>query len=290
MKFKTIFFLFNAVVAFSFLFIFLFPLFILGGEYAAGFWKANWFLGVFFLVILGVLNGFFLSNWKLFQLVEREDWSALTTWLEDRMFKKGSLRGQYVRLYVNSAMLRSDLAAIDRLEALLRERKPALLRRLAVLFGVGYLLRNEAESSLAFFEPFLESPEVEARGWLWLDYAFCLILRNRAPESLPWLRRASARKDPVLTLLAAYLTANIAAPALASEPDRTAARSAAEEIRDGLRKRFDPERWSREVEKAKNDVHVVILSRLLDDSGRWLFDRPAARDPDSPAPARDARA
>ncbi|NLJ47390.1 MAG: hypothetical protein GX430_12650, partial [Treponema sp.] len=62
MKFKTIFILFNAVVAFSFLFIFLFPLFILGGEYAVGFWKTNWFLGILFLVILGILNWFFLSN------------------------------------------------------------------------------------------------------------------------------------------------------------------------------------------------------------------------------------
>ena len=271
MKFKTIFYLFNAVVAFSFLFIFLFPILILGGEFAAGFWKTNWFLGVAFLAVLGILNAFFLSNWKLFQLVEREDWSALSSWLEERIFRKGSLRGQYVRLYVNSAMLRSDLEAIDRLEALLREKKPALLRRLAVLFGVGYLLRNEADSSLAFFEPFLESPEVEARGWLWLDYSFSLVLRNRAPEALPWLRKASGQKDPVLSLLAAYLTANLAAPALPAGPDRDAARSTAEGFRDRLRKRFDAERWSREVEKAKNDVHVVILSRLIDDAGRWLF-------------------
>ena len=284
MKFKTIFFLFNAVVAFSFLFIFLFPLFILGGEYALGFWKANWFLGILFLVILGVLNGFFLSNWKLFHLVEREDWSALTSWLEDRIFNKGSIRGQYVRLYVNTAMLRSDLVALDRLEALLREKKPRLLRRLAVLFGVGYLLRNDADASLSFYEPFLESPEVEARGWLWLDYSFNLILRNRAAEALPWLKRAAGRKDPVLSLLASYLTANLVAPALPVKADRTEARASAERDRERLSQRFDSERWSREVEKAKNDVHVVILSRLIDDAGRWLFDRSA----DSEAPRSDA--
>lgn len=277
MKFKTIFILFNAVVAFSFLFIFLFPLFILGGEYAVGFWKTNWFLGILFLVILGILNWFFLSNWKLFQLVEREDWSSLTAWLEDRLFKKGSIRGQYVRLYVNTAMLRSDLAAVDRLEALLREKRPRLLRRLAVLFGVGYLLKNDADASLSFFEPLLESPEVEARGWLWLDYSFSLVLRNRAAEALPWLRRAFGGTDPVLALLAAYITANLVAPALPPGADRENAGAAAEREREGLRKRFDPERWSREVERSKNDVHVVILSRLIDDAGRWLFDTPPSR-------------
>ena len=278
MKFKTIFFLFNAVVVFSFLFIFLFPLFILGVEYAAGFWKANWFLGVFFLTILGVLNAFFLSNWKLFELVEREDWPALTAWLDKRIFERGVLRGQYIRLYVNAAMLRSDLEAIDRLETLLRGEKPALLRRLAVLFGIGYLLRNKPDASLAFFEPFLEAPEVEERGWLWLDYSFNLILRNRTAEALPWLRRAVSRKDPVLALLAAYMTAHLVAPSLGAEVERDEALRSAEDFREGLRKRFNAERWSREVEKAKNDVHVVILSRLIDDAGRWLFDTPAVQE------------
>ncbi len=286
MKFKTIFYLFNAVVAFSFLFIFLFPLLVLGGGYAAGFWKSNWFLGVFFLVILGVLNGFFFSNWKLFEFVEREDWTALTAWLDGRIFGKGLVRIQHVRLYVNAAMLRSDLAAIDRLETFLREKKPALLRRLAVLFGVGYLLRNEADSCLAFFEPYLESPEVESRGWLWLDYSFNLVLRNRAPEALPWLGRAASQRDPVLTLLAAYMAANLVAPALPAGADRDAALATAEGYRGGLRKRFDAERWSREVEKAKNDVHVVILSRLIDDAGLWLFDRAAAAEKtDDPTPS-----
>jgi len=286
MKFKTIFYLFNAVVVFSFLFIFLFPLLVLGGEYAAGFWKSNWFLGAFFLVILGVLNGFFFANWNLFEFVEREDWTALTAWLDKKIFEKGVVRIQYVRLYVNAAMLRSDLAAIDRLETFLREKKPALLRRLAVLFGVGYLLRNEADSCLAFFEPYLESPEVEARGWLWLDYSFNLFLKNRAPEALPWLKRAAAQRDPVLALLAAYMTVNLVAAALPAEADRAAARATAEGCRAGLRKRFDIERWSREVEKAKNDVHVVILSRLIDDAGSWLFDRAAAAETsDEPTPS-----
>lgn len=272
MKFKTIFILFNAVVVFSFVFIFLFPLFLLGGEYALGFWKSNWFLALFFLVILGVLNGFFLSNWKLFELVEKEDWKALSDWLRVRIFEKGSIRGQYVRLYVNAAMLQSDLGAIDRLESLLREKKPALLRRQAVLFGVGYLLRNDSDASLKFFEPYLEASDVEARGWLWFDYGFSLILKNRAAEALPWLRKAAANRDHVLSLLSVYLAGNLAAASLPSLAGKEEAESFARERRESLRKRFTPERWSREVEKAKNDVHVVILSRLIDDAGRWLFD------------------
>jgi hypothetical protein len=277
MKFKTIFILFNAVVVFSFVFIFLFPLFLLGGEYTLGFWKSNWFLGAFFLVILGVLNGFFISNWKLFDLVEKEDWKALSDWLHVRIFEKGSFRSQYVRLYVNAAMLLSNLPAIDQLEALLREKKPKLLRRQAVLFGVGYLLRNDPDASITFFEPYLSASDVEARGWLWLDYSFSLILKNRAAEALPWLRKAASQRDSVLALLSVYLAGNLAAASLAPGAEKDAALAFAQDRRDGLRKRFTPERWSREVEKAKNDVHVVILSRLIDDAGRWLFDATAEK-------------
>lgn len=273
MKFKTIFILFNAVVLFSFLFIFLVPIFLLGGAYAAGFWKSNWFLAVFFVMILGVLNTFFISNWKLFELVEREDWAALSEWLEVKIFKTGSFRSQHVRLYVNAAMLRSDLAAIDRLETLLREKKPGLLRKLAVLFGVGYLLRNDPDASIAFFTPFLESREVEARAWLWFDYSFNLILRNRGGEALPWLRKAAAQREPVLALLAAYMMSTLVAGSLPTETEGEAVRRSANELREGLRKRFSPERWSREVEKSKSDVHVVILSRLIDDAGSWMFEK-----------------
>ncbi len=276
MKFKTIFILFNAVVLFSFVFIFLFPLFLLGGEYTLGLWKSNWFLAVFFLVMLGVLNAFFLSNWKLFQLVEREDWEALSEWLRVRIFEKGAYRSQYIRLYVNAAMLRSDLASIDKLEAVLREKKPVVLRRQAVLFGVGYLLRNDPDASLAFFGPFLEDRDVESRGWLWFDYSFNLVVKNRGAEALPWLRRAAADKDAVLSLLAVYMIGSLVTSALEEGPERESARAFAEDRRKDLRKRFVPERWGREVEKAKNDIHVVILSRLIDDAGRWLFESPEA--------------
>lgn len=274
MKFKTIFILFNAVVLFSFMFIFLIPLFLLGGEYTLGLWKSNWFLAIFFLAILGALNFFFLSNWKLFEYVEREDWESLNTWLSRRMFEKGSFRNQYIRLYVNAAMLRSDLAAIDRLEAVLSEKKPERLRRQAVLFGVGYLLRNDPDASLRFFEPFLKASNVEAQGWLWFDYAFNLVLKNRGGEALPWLRKASAQRDSVLALLAIYMMGTLVVASLGEGAERDSVQALVKTRRDSLRKRFTPARWSREVEKAKNDVHVVILSRLIDDAGRWLFEAP----------------
>ena len=117
MKFTTIFVLFNAVFAFSFLFIFLMPFVVLGAGSSAGFWSANWPMAAFFAAALAALNGFFLANRRVFTLVEKEDWAGLSSLLSDRMYRKGAFRGQYVRLMVNASLLRADLAGVERLEA-----------------------------------------------------------------------------------------------------------------------------------------------------------------------------
>ena len=91
---------------------------------------------------------------------------------------------------------------------------------------------------------------------------------------MPWLRRAASQRDAVLVLLSVYLLGTLVFSAFPDGPEKQSVGSFAEERRKSLRKRYSPERWSREVEKAKNDVHVVILSRLIDDAGRWLFDSP----------------
>ncbi len=81
MKFRTIYILFNVVIAVSFVFVFFLPFFLLGWDYSLEFWKGSWYLALFFIVLLGVLNAFFAWNWKVFSLVEKEDWSGLSAHL-----------------------------------------------------------------------------------------------------------------------------------------------------------------------------------------------------------------
>ena len=276
MKFTTIFVLFNAVFAFSFLFIFLMPFVVLGAESSAGFWSANWPMAALFVVALAALNGFFLANRRVFTLVEKEDWAGLSSLLSDRMYRKGAFRGQYVRLMVNASLLRADLAGVERLETELRTRKPAMLRRNAVVFAVPRLLRNDPASVLAFCDEFLGAGDVDNREWLSFFHAFALVLLKRGAEAAAELGKTTGSKDATLGLISAYLLANLAAPALDDPDESKRLGELARARRAALRARWrKSEAWAREAERARAEVHVVILSKILDDAGRWLFEESA---------------
>jgi len=273
MKFRTIFILFNVVILVSFLFVFLLPLFLLGPESSMTFWKGNWYLALLFLVLIGGLNAFFLLNRKTFLLVEREDWGELCAHLVGLMFPKGRFSGARVRLLVNAYLLQSDIAGIERLESELAAKRPDILKKNALLFGVTRLLRNKPEEAATFLAPYLDANGVESKDWLRFDYGFSLVLQKKAAEALPFLEEGCRSRDGVLCLLAAYLLGTIGASA-ADESGKAAAIAKAEAARARLRKRFSVSKWSREVERAKSEVHIVILSKLIDDAGRWLYELP----------------
>ncbi|HTX72837.1 MAG TPA: hypothetical protein VMC79_08445 [Rectinemataceae bacterium] len=269
MKFRTIFVLFNVVIVASFLFVFLMPFFLLGAQYSFTFWKSNWYLALFFLALIGGLNAFFLANRRVFLLVEREDWSSLSAHLVDQMFRRGRFRPGHVRLLVNAYLLQSDVEGIERLEAELASRRPDLLRRHALLFGVTRLLRNKSAEAETFFASYLDAKDVESKDWLRFDYAFSLVLQKRIVEALPHLREGSTSRDAVLALLSAYLLGSLGAASVAGD-ERAELLALASATRKRLRARFPGARWSREIERAKNEVHIVILTKLIDDASVWL--------------------
>jgi hypothetical protein len=245
------------------------PFFLLGAEYSLGFWKDNWYLAAIFLLVIGALNAFFILNWKVFSLVEKEDWSALSVYLVDLIFNKKRYTGRHVALLVNAYLLQSDVEGIARLEDELHAHRPELLRRNAVLFGVTRLLRNKPDEAETFLQPYRDA---ESREWLRFDYAFSLALQKRLGEATPYLKEGAVSRDAVLALLSAYLLGSLAAVAAPTDAERESLKALAQSTRDKLRKRFSGERWNREVERAKGEIHIVVLSRLIDDAGRWLFE------------------
>lgn len=269
MKFRTIYILFNVVVVVSFLFIFFLPFFLLGSEYSFAFWKSNWYLALVFVAVIGGLNAFFVANWKVFTCVEREDWASLSAYLVDKVFTKRRYHSHHVALLVNAYLLMGDVEGIAKLEAELSARRPELLRKNAVLFGVTRLLQNKAAEAESFFKAYLEAKGVENRDWLRFDYAFSLVLERRIPEALPFLKEGLSSSDAVLALLSAYLVGSLGAAA-APEAERSELHRLADATKAQLKKRFPGGKWDREVERAKAEVHIVILSKLIDDAGRWL--------------------
>jgi len=270
MKFKTIFALFNAILIFSFAFIFFMPFLLLGAEYSLPFWAKNWPLFLFFTAVLIGFNAFFVSNWQLFTLLESEDWDALGSLLGMRVFEKKQYDRRTVRLLVNTALLRGDMAVVEKLESVLRTEKPAALRRDAVLFGAAKLLKNDTQASVVFLDEFADGKGVENSAWIAFYHAFALVLVKRSLEAAPKLEALLSSRDHVLEVLSAYLLGMLCAPAAApAERDRLV--GLAEARRTDLFKRFGSVKWAREVERAKSEIHVVILSRILDEASAWLL-------------------
>ena len=271
MKFKTIFALFNIVLVLSFVFILVMPFFLLGSGYSMTFWARNWPLVIFFILVLAGFNIFFTLNWRLFSALEAEDWKAVTSLLTDRVLNRHRHDRRTIRLLVNTALLKGDVALVQKIEQELRERRPAALRRDAVLFGVALLLRNDPVASERFLAPFLDARGVDNAQWLGFYHAFSLVMQKRAHEAVPLLQPYHDSKDPVLALLSAYLTGTLCASA-ADTAKRQELLAEAHRVRTRLSGHYSSLRWARESEKAKGEMHIVILSKILDDASSWLFD------------------
>lgn len=265
MKFRLIFILFNVVLVVSFLVIYLMPLFMLGWDYTRVFWRNNWFLPIIFLVVIGVLNLYFALNWRLFRLLEREDWGGLVSYLEDRVLTRHRLRKQYVRILANGYLVNSRTDKLEELAAFLREHKPGLLTEFGVVFGIPYLLRNEAEEMEAYNAALLSKQKLPDRNWIVWNHAFALMLLGRREEARNELIGGAKReREPILLLLTLYLLDAY------GESDEESERVVAEG-KEALKGRFTPSSWQREVEKAKENVEVVILAKLIQEAGQWLF-------------------
>jgi hypothetical protein len=263
MKFKTIFFLFNGIILFSFLFIALMPLFVLGGEYTRIFWEENWFLALIFIIFISVLDGYFIINWKMFSLLEREDWPGLTAFLEDEIYEKNKISSRNIKMMVNTSLTISNLDKISRLEKEVSEKKPALLPQHGILLGIPYLLNQNREEGKAFYQLCINGAKKDL-PWLRWCYSFLLISGQELDESRPFLSELSiSAKDPVLKLLSMYLLSTVT-----PEEDEVLKTSRELFLEDYPNKK----NLEKYVSRSKaNNIVVLLLSSILDDSQKWIY-------------------
>jgi hypothetical protein len=264
-KFKLIFALFNGIVVLSFLFVFLMPLFVLGLDYTAGFWSQNWYLILVFVAILGLLDGYFIINWKLFQLLEKEDWKGLSSLLETRIFQKKRLTDQSIRLLCNAWVVQGKPLEIMRLEAHLRARKPDLVRRHSLLLGIPYLLKNETPALIAFFEPLAADSKGSDREWVRFNLAFGYLAERQAEKAVTLLAGlAKQRKEEIVQLLSLYLLDS-------NTPEDNPERTVLDAARMAFRTRHNASEFSKLVDKQKENLEVIILSKFINEAADWMF-------------------
>jgi hypothetical protein len=277
MKMKGIFILLNAVLGVAFLVIFFTPFLLLGGDWFNIFWTRNWPIAVVFVVTLAGVDTYFLLNWPLFRGLEREDWAGVAGFLEERIFHHGRVLSSHVRLLLNTYLVTSNTEGIRALEGYLVKRKPALIGRFSLPFGIPHLLAKEPSDPEAFFRNLLAAPRLSDRDWVKWNHAFSLLQLKKPDEAKGELANlAESVKEPVLLLLTLYLLDVLA-------KDDSAVESKVIAMREQLRSQHTPATFQKSIEKSGGNMQVVVLSRLLQDAVQWLF-AGAARAPAAVAP------
>jgi hypothetical protein len=264
-KFKTLFILFNLVIVISFLIIYFMPLFMLGWEYTSVFWAKNWFLPVIFIAVIGGLNFYFIRNWKLFRYLESESWDKLKDFLEGQIFEKNQFRTQYIRVLVNTYLVRSEVENIGRLEQYLAEKTPRVRKKFALLLGIPYILSNDSMKMKEYFKEFLTEAKGKEGAWIKWCYAFaCFTGEDKENAKYLLLELSEQQQDPILRLLTIYLLEAFRNddPDIGPLVDRQVSE---------IKTAYTASAWEQEIEKGKKEIFLVILSKLINDATEWLL-------------------
>jgi hypothetical protein len=270
MKFKTLFILFNLIILVSFAFIFFMPLPVLGWEYALSFWGQNWPIALLFVAVLAALDSYFVLNWKLFSLLEREDWPGLRTLLEAKLARKGVLSASQTRIFLNACLIGQDPARISALREAYVARKVPFLPAVALSLGLPLVLEGRSDEIEAFFGPWADSRKTGADGpWIRWCLAFGRLLKKDADGARPLLEAgAELDKQPLLQLLSLYLLENLRArsPEVSERLDRDRLR---------LKARLTPKEWSSHIDGLKERVILILfMEKLIGEARQWLEAEP----------------
>ena len=264
MKFKLIFILFNVLMIFSFIMIIILPLFVFGSEYSLVFMKNNWYIGLFFALVIAGLNVYFAKNWKLFTHLEREDWPGLIEYLERDIYTRDKYGKRSVKLLINAYLLNSKIEEITKLRLKLEEDKPKLAEKFILQFGVPCLARNDPAEISNFFGKYLYLKDKQG-PWINWCYCFGLILQKKIEEGVNSLSASlSETTDPIIRMLSIYLLDSIT-----SEEDLNKQRIVEEKSK--FSRKYTRNVMEKEMEKQKSNILVAVLAKIITQALGWIF-------------------
>jgi hypothetical protein len=245
------------------------PFFMLGWDYVKVFWTANWYLAAVFVIAFLVLNAYFLHNWKLFSLIEKEDWKEVRRYLEQCIYEKNKASRQTVRILINTCIVLADTAGLEKLSRYLEQKNSRFSAFFALELGIPYILQEDSAAPEAYFAKAVANPKTRKKGWLRWNLAFARMKEgagNNSEKAVAELAALTEKtKDPVLLLLTAYLLDSHAGT-------RGDIKKLTTGVCDTLRRKYTRSAWQKISQQSRNDLVVLILSKLLDDAEKWLFE------------------
>ncbi len=266
MKFKIIFILFNIVVVFSFLIVTLMPLIMLGGEYSQEFFKDSWYLFLVFIIAIGSIDTYFILNWKMFSLLENENWDDLISYLEIRIYQKKNLFLPLVKILANTYLLKSDMSGILKLEEFLRKEKPELLKKMVIPLSVPRFIDGNPEKMEIFFAEFVDQKGLVKSDWVNFLYSFALLLNNKRDKaSLSFLALCKSKISPILKLLVIYSLNPF------TDLKKDEKFECVELSKQELRSKYKKDKMELEFESINDNVLVLILNKFSKEAIEWLY-------------------
>ena len=241
------------------------PFFILGGEYTEIFWSRNWYLAAAFALVLAGLNGYFILNWRLFALLEAEDWEGVRRHLEYRSYGRKRPGRQSLRILINTYVILADTKGMQKLERHLRREKPRYFSEFGLELGLPYLMTNQPENMESYYAEAAGRPGMKKLDWVRFNLAFARMVLKKtdlAKDDLKTLAVSVA--DPVLRLLSMYLLDNLrdTDPAVSTIVD---------EAKKKFLGRHSRKSWATTVARSQNRLEVLVQMKLVNDAGTWLF-------------------
>jgi hypothetical protein len=246
------------------------PLLLAGPQYAQSFRFVTLPLMVFLGLLLICISVFFLLNYRLFTLLEREDWPALSYYLEQKVYVKGRYNSRKVRLLASSYMVVSDYSSVLKLENKARAAKPSVIRNNVLIFGAARVLSGNYESAAAFFKPYLNEGKSADKPWIRWYYGFSQLLCGNFSLAQPeFLSLAVSSNSALITGLSAYfLDTSLAKHSQEPEKCLEIAENGRTRVKHAVKTN---KKWKNEVESMGNEIHITIIKKYTDNAGNWVF-------------------
>ena len=246
------------------------PVFYLETGMTASYLRVLWPFILIILLILGGMNAFFISNRRLFRLLESEDWPALHEFLEEKIYREKRYSARYVRLLAQTCLAVGDFSGAARLESLIALVKPALVDENALVFGIARILGKDEAGAVDFFHNQLEKKSSQDPEWLRWFYGFSLVLGGYHEKAGDIFEELSVNaKNIVVTGLSAFLLSQILAkyaPGHVEWYARTA------EVKNRVVKILkSADKWKKKADKTQAEVQGSVIRKYLENAGEWLF-------------------
>lgn len=268
MKLKVLIIVFNAILLTIFFTVLSFSFFTAGTEFIGSFFKNYWIFVIFFMVFFIGMNIFFVRNWKLITTLESEDWPALSLYLETEIFEKHHLTSKKVRLLCEISILLGNFEILKRLERVLEEHKPQYLQAFASRFAAAKLLSGDYQELTEFMARIVIQPH-ESSPWIPFYDAFSAQMLKRYPEAAEkFSHMLETEQEPLVRLLGVYFMACGLYHYIEVSNDEADKRI--EEEKRKLKK-HSLQHWKKYAQKEKQNIHVLVLTKAIDDALIWLF-------------------